>query len=168
MDRDLYLNNTMMFHATAPMMCSHCNWIIVIELNGIHDVDHYISIHLRSLPRDERRTHSDQAARVWITADARSEFDRTQYSCSLFIRVTTSLVLNVRCFSRLKKHKGLGLSPSTFLHFDPLDWNTVSNRFNYNETDITQKWHADRHTLCQIIPFQLFMQIWWQWLKRFE
>ena len=34
MSRDLYLNNTMTFHATAPILRSHCDSIIVIEIDG--------------------------------------------------------------------------------------------------------------------------------------
>ena len=66
-------------------------------------------------------------------AGARWEF---VYSSSLLIIITTSTVINVRYISGVKKHKSLGLSPSTFLHFDSLD---LSTAINDNKTDITRE-----------------------------
>ena len=54
----------------------------------------------------------------------------------LFIGIAKSTVVIVWSLSRVKKQKSLGLSPSTFLHFDSLDRSTT---INDNDTDITRE-----------------------------
>ena len=77
------------------------------------------------------------------------------HSCFIFncngYRVAQLIRIIMWCFSRFKKHKILGLSPSTFLHFDSLDWGTTRNG---TEIEISQN-----HILFSSITFCIFNSI---------
>ena len=100
--------------------------------------------------------------------------DRSEYgiliACCwpLFITITKSAVIILRYVSTVIKHKRLGLSPSTFMHFDSLDWGTA---INDNDTDITREkiynMHWNRHTL-QLLLRNSIQWIGRQWLNRWE